>query len=204
VSILKVLPHIDSSYSLHFCESSFLVFWGKKLDVLSTIINIHVSYLQVWQVRTVRHPRVQQTLSQAGDLNLQARDLVYTSLIDSAVEYCHLPTWNQWTYGPLEPPAPRWSLKLPDDFITFRLKVIRTDFPGTLTELERAVKTLSILLCNAANVFQRHYEIRDDGNGNLYYQGQQFYKIPYWDTEKYNQLSAEFDDWVEKCPNQFV
>lgn len=153
---------------------------------------------KLYSIKTDHELWVQQTLSQTWDLNQQARDLIYTSLIDSAVEYCHLSEWKQWTFGPLEP-IPRWSYNLPQDFLTFRQKVFSTDFPGTLTELERAVKTLSILLHNAASVFQKHCQIQDDGNGNLYYDGVQFYKIPEWDTEKYNRLSEEFDAWIEEC-----
>lgn len=149
-------------------------------------------------VKTDHELWVQQTLSQTWDLNQQARDLIYTSLIDSAVQYCHLSEWKQWTFGPLEP-IPRWSYNLPQDFLTFRQKVFSTDFPGALTELERAVKTLSILLHKAAEVFQEHCQIKEDGNGNLYYDGVQFYKISEWDREKYNRLSKEFDVWVEEC-----
>ncbi|MBW4465643.1 MAG: HNH endonuclease [Pegethrix bostrychoides GSE-TBD4-15B] len=141
---------------------------------------------------------VQQTLSQTWNLNQQARDLIYTSLIDSAVEYCHLSEWKQWTFRSLEP-IPRWSYNLPQDFLSFRRKVFSTDFPGTLTELEKAVRTLSILLHKAARVFQKHCQIKEDSNGNLYYEGVRFYKIPEWDAEKYNRLSEEFNIWVEEC-----
>ena len=135
---------------------------------------------------------------QPWDLSQQARDLIYTSLIDSAVEYCHLSEWKHWTFGPLEP-IPIWTYNLPQDFHTFRQKVFSTDFPGTLTELERAVKTLSILLHKAAKVFQENCQIKEDLNGNLYYVGVQFYKIPEWDTEKHSKLLQEFNEWVEAC-----
>ena len=55
------------------------------------------------------------------------------------------------------------------------------------------------MLHNAARVFQKHCQIKEDSNGDLYYDGVQFYKIPEWDTEKYNKLSKEFDTWVEEC-----
>lgn len=149
-------------------------------------------------IKTDHELWVQKTLSQTWDLNQQARDLIYTSLIDSAVEYCHLSEWKQWTFTPLET-VPSWPYDLLQDFLTFRQKVFSTDFPGTLIELEKAVKTLSILLHRAARVFQRHSEIKEDVNGNLYYKGVQFYKISEWDTEKYNRLIKEFDVWVEEC-----
>ncbi|GAB4377356.1 MAG: hypothetical protein Kow00121_26530 [Elainellaceae cyanobacterium] len=141
---------------------------------------------------------VQQTLSQVWDLNQQARDLIYTSLIDSAVEYCHLSQWKEWTFGPLEP-IPRWPFELPEDFLKFRQKVFRTDFPGTLPELERSIETLSILLHSAARTFQEHCQIEEDRQGNLFYEGVQFYKITEWNPEEYRRLSKEFDDWVEEC-----
>ncbi|MBO1058579.1 MAG: HNH endonuclease [Dolichospermum sp. JUN01] len=149
-------------------------------------------------IKTEHELWVEQTLSQPGDLQQKTRDLIYTSLIDSAVEYCHLHEWKEWTFGPLEP-TPIWSFNLPQDFLTFRQKVFSTDFPGTLTELERAVKTLSILLNNAAGVFQQHCQIKKYANGNQYYEGIQFYKISEWDTARYDKLSKEFDVWVEEC-----
>lgn len=149
-------------------------------------------------IKTDHELWVQQTLSQWWDLNQQARDFIYTSLIDSAVEYCHLSEWKKWTFEPLES-IPVWSYNLPQDFLTFRQKVFSTDFPGTLTELERAVKTLSRLLHNAARVFQKHCQIKEGENGNFYYEGEQFYKNQECDTEKYNRLSKEFDGWLEEC-----
>ncbi|MEM8810006.1 MAG: HNH endonuclease [Cyanobacteria bacterium P01_G01_bin.38] len=141
---------------------------------------------------------VQQTLSQAWDLNQQARDLIYTDLIDSAVEYCHLYQWEKWTFGPLEP-TPKWPYKLPEDFLEFRKKVFRADFPSTLRELERSMQTLTILLDKAAKTFQKHCKIEDNGNGNLFYDGVQFYKIPEWDTGVYEKLAHEFNEWVKEC-----
>lgn len=149
-------------------------------------------------LKTAHELWVKQTLSQTWDLNQQARDLIYTSLIDSAVEYCHFSRWKQWTSGPLAP-IPRWPFELPEDFLKFRQKVFSTDFPGTLIELERSIKTLSILLHKAARVFQKHCKIEEDNNGNLFYDGVRFYKILEWNPKLYNKLSQEFDDWVEEC-----
>lgn len=141
---------------------------------------------------------VEQTLSQAWDSKQQANDLIYASLIDSAVECCHLSQWNQWTFGPLEP-TPIWSFELPEDFLKFRQKVFSTDFPGTLIELERSIKTLSILLHKAATLFKKHCKIEGNNDENRFYRGVQFYKISEWDIERYDKLSHEFDDWVEEC-----
>jgi hypothetical protein len=149
-------------------------------------------------LKTAHEFWVEQTLSHRWDLNQQARDLIYTSLIDSAVEYCHLSQWQQWTFGPLEP-IPRWDYELPNDFHKFGLKVFSTDFPGTLIEMEKSVKTLRILLHKAAEVFLKNCKIKEDKNGNLFYEGIQFYKISEWDTERYERLSKEFDDWVDEC-----
>jgi len=141
---------------------------------------------------------VLQTLSHAGDLNQQARDIIYTSLIDAAVEYCHLSQWKQWTFGTLDI-FPRWAFELPEDFLKFRQKVFSTDFPCTLIELERAIKTLSILLHKAARVFQKHCKIQEDSNGKLFYDCDKFYEIHEWNVKRYNKLSQEFDVWLEEC-----
>ncbi|NES97141.1 MAG: HNH endonuclease, partial [Desertifilum sp. SIO1I2] len=139
-------------------------------------------------IKTDHELWVQQTLSQTWDLKQQARDLIYTSLIDSAVKYCHLSEWKQWTRGALDSP-PRLPYSLYSDLFPFREKVWSTDFPGTLTELEKAVKTLSIVLHKAAKVFEKYCQLKKDINGNLYYEGDRPYNI-----------SAEnFDGWVEEC-----
>ena len=141
---------------------------------------------------------VEQNLSRTWDLNQQAKDIIYSSLIYSAVKCCHFSQWKDWTFRPLST-IPQWSFELIEDFLKFRLKVLSTDFPGTLIELERSVKTLSILLYSATGVFQKHCEPVEDSKGNLFYRGVQFYKIPQWDTELYNKLGQEFDNWVKEC-----
>lgn len=116
---------------------------------------------------------VLQTLSQSWDLNQQARDIIYTSLIDAVVEYCHLSQWQQWTSRPLEP-IPRLDYDLAADFFKFHLKVFRTDFPSTLIELERSIKTLDILLHRTAEVFRNNAEIKEYNDGKFYYDGHRF------------------------------
>lgn len=140
---------------------------------------------------------VEQTL--AWDLNQKAKDIIYTSLIDSAIEYCHLPEWNQWTERALDSDIPIWPVELPDDFLKFRQKVFSTDFPGTLIELEKAAKTLSILLNKAARVFQKHSKIQRYNDGARFWEGVKFYKISVWNTERYDKLAKEWDDWIEEC-----
>lgn len=143
---------------------------------------------------------VQKTLSPALNLNQQAGELIYTNIIDLAVEYCHLSQWHQWTSLALEDP-PRWFFELPHDVYKFRQKILSADFPGTLIELEKAVKTLSILLNKAANTFQENYnyEIYQCSDGRKFYNGIRFYKILEWNPERYHKLLQEYDDWVEKC-----
>jgi len=123
-------------------------------------------------------------LSQAGDLNQQARDIIYTSLIDAAVEYCHLSQWQEWTYNPLEP-IPRLDYDLAEDFFKFHLKVFRTDFPSTSIELERSIKTLDILLHRIAKIFQNNATTKPYNGGKFFYHG---------DTSIQN-----FDGWVTVC-----
>jgi len=141
---------------------------------------------------------VQQTLSETWDLNQQARDLIYTDLIDAAVKYCHLYQWEEWTVGPLST-MPRWSYQLPKDLLEFRKKVFKADFPGTLRELERAIETLSILLYKAVTTFQEHSELREDDNGNQFYKGIPFYKVRDYDQEQNNKLVRKFYEWEKEC-----
>ena len=149
-------------------------------------------------IKTNHELWVEQTLSsQLQDPKKQAEDLIYAGIVDAAVQYCHLPEWQSWTNGALEP-IPLWPLELPSDFLKFRQKVASADFPGTLTELERAARTLSILLHEAAQEFQKHCEIKEGSDGHLFYRAVQFYKTS-WDPARYDKLLREFEEWIEEC-----
>lgn len=146
---------------------------------------------------------VQRTLSLEFDLNQQAKDLIYTSLIDAAVKYCHLSRWKQWTFGPLDA-IPWWPFELSDDFLKFRQKIFSADFPGTLPELERSMKTVSILLYRAVKTFQKHCAIKENCDGTLFYDGVRFYQNLKENTKLYDERCQEFDDWVEECQQLII
>lgn len=166
-----------------------------------TIIDKEPTKFTVDKLKTIKKNHelwVQNSLSSPQDLNQLSQELIYAELVDAAIKYCHLNEWDKWTFGTLEP-VPVWPHSLPQDIFYFRQKIFKTDFPGTLVEFEKSIQTLSLLLDKSAALFREHCDLKEDSNGNLYYQGDRFYRIQEWDQNKYYSLLHKFDDWVQQC-----
>lgn len=138
---------------------------------------------------------VEETLSQANDLRKTAEEVIYSNLIDSAVESCLFSKWTTWTSWALLP-IPQWDADAGDRLLQFRQRVLAAPFPGTLPELEKALITLSIVILEAFQTFELHAEERE--NSLI---ATQFYKIREWNPERYHKLAKEFDVWIDKCHN---
>lgn len=138
---------------------------------------------------------VQQQLAEAADHKQTAANLVYANLIDAAVKSCRLDEWETWTSWALGA-DPVWPADLPDKIFEFRRKVIAAVWPGTLPELERAIKTLSIIIHIAAQTFRKHSELnKDDG----LYAAIKFYKEREFTEEEYQRRAEQYDAWLQNC-----
>ena len=135
---------------------------------------------------------VNETLSQTADLLKLAKEVSVTSIIDAAVKYCRLDTWQAWTSFALSP-DPRWPCELPNEIFEFRLKVIAVIWPTEFEELKKAITTLSISLSLASNKFMEHSEL----HGDTYYP-HKFYKAGDWNANFTNDLK-KYNDWVDSC-----
>ncbi len=88
---------------------------------------------------------VESSLSQANDLKKVAQDVVYSNLVDAAVEDCRLAEWEAWTSWALAP-IPSWDIDAPERLFKFAQKIISAAWPGTCPELQGALKNLSTVL----------------------------------------------------------
>jgi len=141
--------------------------------------------------------RVEESLSKTKDEKKVAQQVVYSNLIDAAVEDCRLKNWEGWTSWALAPVA-RWDKDAPHRLFKFRQKILAAAFPGILPELERALQTLSIAMLQAINTFIEHCD--EDREGNL--RAILFYKEGR-NGEKRSQLLSLFEEWQDQC-NDFV
>ncbi len=138
---------------------------------------------------------VEQTLSETLDVRKQAQSLIYSSLVDSAVEACQLEKWQIWTSWALAQP-PVWDADAPSRVYQFRDKVMSAVWPNTLPELERALQTLSIVMLHAVELFQRHAQ-REGSQ----LKGIRFYKADDrdWDWEQEQRIQKSYDKWIDDC-----
>ncbi len=138
---------------------------------------------------------VDQTLSDVADRQRQAYDLIYSTLVDAAVEGCQLFEWRSWTANALQQP-PIWTADTPGRLFRFRQKIQGALWPGKLPELEQALNTLSIAISQALAIFSEHAD--SDATGEML-EGDRFYKINEWNPEKYKKLTDEYKVWLDQC-----
>ena len=164
-----------------------------------TIIDKNVDDYPVEKLHLIKDQHelwVEQSLSNSHDVTELANNAIYSSLIDAAVEYCNFAGWDNWTNNAISP-IPEWDLKAQDDIYKFRNMIIKAVWPGTLTELERALESLSLAMHTAFKVFMVHGGL--EGNRfSATSDGVPFYKL-YFNSPKYNEMVALYKRWVHLC-----
>jgi hypothetical protein len=147
---------------------------------------------QLHLIKTTHELWVQATLSGAGDEKAAANSLIYTSLIDAAVECLKLESWKAWTSWLLLAGYPKLSLGMPEKVEAFAHKVIAAPWPGTLEELERSIQTLAFSSNEAINVFLANAKQEHDE-----WVGRKDYKEIGWNPDLYEAKFAEWDKWID-------
>ena len=145
------------------------------------------------QIKAEHELWVQSTLSEKIDRLEVARDTIYAALIDAATEGCRLSDWKVWTSGALEADA-RWDLDAQKRINAFAHKVLAAVWPGTLEELERSLRTLSLVMHQANGVFMRHARRIDDS-----YIAERFYSTHVVEQEEYDRNWVAYNQWVDEC-----
>lgn len=144
-------------------------------------------------VKSTQELWVRETLGDAADSRLLAKQIAVTSVIDSAVDLCGLETWKEWTSWALAP-DPCWSADMPDRFWDFLQRVRSAIWPEEFEELRRAATTLAILLHNAASKYLEHADISDAG-----YVPHKFYKAEGRFNPNYHEDLQEYENWLQDC-----
>jgi hypothetical protein len=127
----------------------------------------------------------------------QTNDAIYANIVDTAARLCMFEQWEAWTSEAIST-SPAWRKEWMDNVEEFRRCVIRVVWPGTIPELERAIKTLSLYLAMALESFGKHSERKEDG----WYKEVRFYKSSGW-NENYHRDLAAYNEWIDE-QNDFM
>lgn len=136
---------------------------------------------------------VQESLAESADVQRQAHDLVYSTLIDTAVQACDFERWSIWTSWATGP-RPHWSNDAYDRIVFFRDAILRAAWPRKNKELEKALQTLAFTIFEAADFFWMHAE----SEGNLA-KTIPFYKLSDHSEQKYRGLVNAYRQWEQRC-----
>ena len=126
----------------------------------------------------------------AADKVKQANEYIYADIVDTAAKLCLFDNWESWTSHPLST-SPSWRKEWMDNVEEFRRRIIRAVWPGTIPELERALKTLSVNLAMALKVFGKHCEMAEEG----WFREVKFYKGSGW-NQNYDADLAAYKEWL--------
>jgi hypothetical protein len=138
---------------------------------------------------------VQHTLSHDRTREQEATELVYSTLVDAAVEAGRFEKWERWTGDALLQP-PEWDAGVGRKLFEFRKRILAAVWPGKYPELERALQTLSIALFQAYHKFLEH--ATREGDRVL---GHRWCQVSDWreyDSEE-DKRQVDYDAWIDDC-----
>jgi hypothetical protein len=144
-------------------------------------------------IKTTHELWVQSQLSSPSDLREDVAGDIYASLIDAAVSSCDLANWHRWVSAAYSA-YQFWPLDAPDRIRAFRLRLVVASWPGTLPELEQALKTLAFAVQEALDQFLKHAREQD---GSL--RAEYFYHHAGDDPTEYRRLFEDFQRWQDEC-----
>lgn len=128
----------------------------------------------------------------AADKLKQANDYIYAEIVDSAAKLCMFEQWENWTSWSLST-SPSWKRQWADNVEEFRRRIIRAVWPGTIPEMERALKKLSINLAMALKTFSKHCHLED---------GDCLSEVRFYrnadGTDHYDKLLGEYNAWIDE------
>ena len=132
---------------------------------------------------------VESALSESYDLKTKAVDIIYAHLIDLAVEGCSFRTWEKWMSA-LYSPSHKIKEDIYDKALDYTLKMYKAIWPGTLSELEAAMKLFSTTMNTMLNFYMKNAERKED-----YFKEDRSYKEQ-WHSEKiFRELSDRRERW---------
>lgn len=145
-------------------------------------------------IKTKHELWVTESLATADDQQKLADELVYATLVDSAVDNLWLASWKEWTAGAVQP-TPVWHEDLPSAIGVFVEDVHLANFPGVLIELEHALGAAAVASGTAALTFEEHAVLVQ---GMTLLRGHQFYRDAAG-TPEARQALDEWGLWRMRC-----
>ena len=100
---------------------------------------------------------VDSNLSESHDLKTKASDIIYAHLIDLTVEGCSFNTWENWMSA-LNGPSHSIKEDIYHKALMYTLKMYKAIWPGTLPELEAAMKLFSTTMNTMLNFYMKNAE----------------------------------------------
>ncbi len=140
---------------------------------------------------------VESTLSESHDSKAKANDIIYAHLIDLAVEGCSFDIWERWISG-LFSSSHRVKIDIYDKAIQFTLRMYKAIWPGTLPELESAMKLFSNSMNIMLNFYMKNAESKDDC-----YVEDRSYKRTWHEEEIFRELADRRDCW-DRCLDDLI
>jgi hypothetical protein len=143
------------------------------------------------QVKSQHELWFEKSRTSAADRVKQANEYIYAEIVDAAARLCMFDEWESWT-GSAISTSPRWHRTWTENVQEFRRRVIRAVWPGTIPELERALKTLSVNLTMALQTFEKHCESQDEWLREV-----RFYRSSGF-NENYDTDLVKYEAWIEE------
>ena len=132
---------------------------------------------------------VESSLSESHDAKTKASDIIYAHLIDLTVEGCSFSTWEKWISG-LYSPSHKITEDISDKALNYTLRTYRAVWPGTLPELESAMKFFSKTMNIMLNFYMKNAERKED-----YFVEDRSYKRQWHTEEIFKELSDRRERW---------
>jgi hypothetical protein len=143
-------------------------------------------------VKSAHELWVRETLGEAADRKLAAKQVAVTAIIDTAVTLCNLENWKAWTSHALAP-DPVWETSMPGKLYEFRQRVAAAIWTEEFDELKRATVSLAILLHNAASTFTEHAAYDNELlRPHKFYRGNGH-------NPNYHRDLALYGEWLDEC-----
>lgn len=159
----------------------------KRVD--KNVIDFPIEKLHL--IKTDHEQWVRQKLSTNIDVKKEVDNLIYADIIDTVVGTLDLSNWEIWSGNALSSNA-YWPDKLYGKSFNLIQKMLKTNWPGTFEELERAIKSVIFCFHGSLETFMEHSERRENPKEGYY--AHKFYK----DTYGKNSRLKEWEEWSEK------
>lgn len=132
---------------------------------------------------------VESTLSESQNAKAKTSDIIYAHLVDLAFEGCSFGTWEKWISS-LFSPSHKIAEGTYDKALDYTLRMYKAVWPGTLPELESAMKLFSRTMNIMLNFYMKNAESKAD-----YFVEDRSYKRQWHPEELFIELSAKRVSW---------